>query len=115
MRDEATYDAIAYPRMLCLHPRWRSITVAAAKVIAEWPDGNDRLFEPSGRSRWTASLIGSTIDSVRICARRRSIPRCDVFSDPMIRPVANVPSDNAICSGVLPTYFAGAYARFTVV
>ena len=56
-----------------------SMTVAVANVIAACPDGNDWRLLPSGRSRRTENLSGSTIISVRICACKRSIPKCATF------------------------------------
>src|SRR5215510_12931004 len=53
-RDIATYDEKTYAGTAYRQPRWRSSAVANANVSAAWPDGNEFLPLPSGRSRFVA-------------------------------------------------------------
>src|SRR5712671_5969353 len=87
-REMAVYDENTYAGIEYFQLRWRSSAVAKANVSAAWPDGNDVLPLPSGRSRlevyFNVCVSASDIASASI----RSMPRCDTFGWSLMRPTA---------------------------
>src|SRR4051812_290051 len=73
-REMATYDEKMYAGTEYFQLRCRSSAVAKANVSAAWPDGNELLPLPSGRSRARDRVVAPRGSEAALAPGRARVP-----------------------------------------